>query len=194
MEDTILAVPGLRYRAGYLGLEEQERLLRVIDQQPWITDLKRRVQHYGYRYNYTHRSVDPEMYLGPLPDWARALAVRLHRDGFVDRVPDQLIINEYVPGQGISSHVDCVPCFGDTILSLSLGSPCIMLFTRLRATEKVEVLLEPGSLTVMQGDARYTWKHSIPPRKTDAYRGRTITRGRRVSLTLRNIIVEPANA
>lgn len=192
MEETVTTVPGLRYRAGYLTQGEQDQLLRAIDQQPWITDLKRRVQHYGYRYNYTHRSIDQEMYLGPLPDWAHMLAERLQRDGFVGCVPDQLIVNEYLPGQGISGHVDCVPCFGDTILSLSLASSCVMMFTRVRSTEKVEMLLAPGSLVVMQGESRYNWKHSIPLRKTDVYQGLTIPRSRRVSLTLRNIIVEQA--
>jgi len=192
VEETVTTVPGLRYRAGYLTQGEQDQLLRAIDQQPWITDLKRRVQHYGYRYNYTHRSIDQEMYLGPLPDWAHMLAERLQRDGFVGCVPDQLIVNEYLPGQGISGHVDCVPCFGDTILSLSLASSCVMMFTRVRSTEKVEMLLAPGSLVVMQGESRYNWKHSIPLRKTDVYQGLTIPRSRRVSLTLRNIIVEQA--
>ncbi len=192
MEQTTTTVPGLRYQADYLSSVEQTEFLDIIERQPWITDLKRRVQHYGYRYNYTHRTVDPEMYLGPLPEWAAGLAERLHGDGFVVRTPDQLIVNEYEPGQGISSHVDCVPCFGDTILSLSLGSPCVMLFTRVKSAEKVPILVEPGSLVVMQDDARYAWKHSIPPRKTDVYQDRTIQRGRRVSLTFRNIVLSSA--
>lgn len=105
-------VQGLSYHGDYLTSEEESRLIAMIDRQPWITDLKRRVQHYGYRYNYTHRRIEPDMFLGPLPGWAQPLAQRLHRDGCVARIPDQLIIN-----------IDCVPCFGDTILSISLGSP-----------------------------------------------------------------------
>ena len=35
-------------------------------------------------------------------------------------------VNEYLPGQGIAQHVDCVPCFGGTVASLSLLSPCTM--------------------------------------------------------------------
>ena len=35
--------------------EEQRILLRIAD-APWLTDLSRRVQHYGYRYDYRARN------------------------------------------------------------------------------------------------------------------------------------------
>jgi alkylated DNA repair dioxygenase AlkB len=182
-------VSGLRYIAGYLTPDEQSRLAAIVDQQLWLTDLKRRVQHYGYRYDYVQRKVDPSMFLGPLPEWAVSLAKRLQRDGYVVETPDQLIVNEYRPGQGISSHIDCEPCFGDTIISISLGSPCVMVFTHSRSRVQIPVLLEPGSLAVMQGDARHLWLHGIPPRKTDVVDGRKIERSRRLSLTFRNVVL-----
>jgi len=188
MSTTISAVPGLDYIPGYLAAEEQNRLLDIIDQQPWLADLRRRVQHYGYRYDSTRRSTNDSLFLGPLPGWAAVLAERLANDGWIAAQPDQLIVNEYLPGQGISNHVDCVPCFGDTVLSISLGSACVMHFTQIETHQQVPVLLEAGSLTVMQGEARYQWKHGIPARKTDIYAGRKILRERRVSLTFRTIV------
>ncbi|MBV9788821.1 MAG: alpha-ketoglutarate-dependent dioxygenase AlkB [Chloroflexi bacterium] len=188
MIDAELTVPGLRYIAAYLTLEEQAALAAVIDEQPWLTDLKRRVQHYGYRYNYTGRTVDMSMFLGPLPTWASRLAHQLHHDGYTPELPDQVIVNEYQPGQGISSHIDCVPCFGDTILSISLLSACSMLFTHSRSQAQSSLCLEPGSLLAMQGEARYAWKHSIPARKSDMYNDQKILRSRRLSLTFRTVI------
>jgi alkylated DNA repair dioxygenase AlkB len=47
-------------------------------------------------------------------------------EGLADEVTNQTIVNEYRPGQGIAAHVDCVPCFGATILSLSLGSSSVV--------------------------------------------------------------------
>jgi alkylated DNA repair dioxygenase AlkB len=41
---------------------------------------------------------------------------------------NQLIINEYEPGQGINPHVDNTTLFTDTVVSLSLGSEAIMNF------------------------------------------------------------------
>jgi alkylated DNA repair dioxygenase AlkB len=190
MITTIAIVPGLHYLPDYLGGEEQERFLAVIDQHPWLAYLKRRVQHYGYRYDYKRRTVDRAMYLGPLPQWAVALAGRFVDEGWTPRPPDQLIVNEYAPGQGIASHVDCVSCFGDFILAISLGSPCVMLFTHPPSGMQVPLLLEPGSLYVMQGEARYQWRHGIPSRKTDLYGQGRIQRRRRVSMTFRTVIQE----
>jgi alkylated DNA repair dioxygenase AlkB len=182
-------IPGLAYIGDYLGAVEQEQLLATVDELPWLADLRRRVQHYGYRYDYTRKTVDSSLYLGPLPNWAAQLAGRLLHDGHIAQAPDQLIVNEYQPGQGIASHVDCVPCFGDTVLSISLGSACVMTLTQLRERTAVPLLLEPGSLLVMAGAARYDWKHGIAARKSDIYDGATVVRGRRVSLTFRTIIL-----
>jgi len=185
---TAPVIDGLVYVPGYLPSEGQQPLLAIIDDQPWRTDLRRRVQHYGYRYDYTRRTVDPGQYLGPLPDWAAALAGKLHADGFAPRPLNQVIVNEYEPGQGISPHVDCVPCFADTILSISLGSACLLTMSLPSGDDRADILLEPGSLLVLSGPARYGWRHGIAPRKTDRWRGRTLTRNRRVSLTFRTVL------
>ena len=66
-------------------------------------------------------------------EWAAELAQRLHHDGYGAQQPDQLIVNEDEPSQGIAGHVDCIPCFDDTILSISLGSACVMMFTHTRS-------------------------------------------------------------
>jgi alkylated DNA repair dioxygenase AlkB len=186
------SVPGLTYLPDYIGAEAEKHLLGIIDELPWLDALQRRVQHYGYRYDYKARKVAPEMYLGPLPDWAAQLAVRLHRDGRFERVPDQLIVNEYQPGQGISKHVDCVPCFGPTVASLSLGSGCALEMANKKAGLKVALALAPRSLLVLQHEARYQWTHAVPARKKDHVGGKTAIRGRRVSLTFRTVLAEPA--
>eukprot|EP01087_Luapelamoeba_hula_P016790 TRINITY_DN5196_c0_g1_i1.p3 TRINITY_DN5196_c0_g1~~TRINITY_DN5196_c0_g1_i1.p3 ORF type:complete len:178 (+),score=48.22 TRINITY_DN5196_c0_g1_i1:13-546(+) len=46
--------PGLVYVAQLFSAEEQAQLLRYIDEEgTWLSDLKRRVQHYGFKYDYT---------------------------------------------------------------------------------------------------------------------------------------------
>lgn len=187
-ETDAVDIPGLHYCSHYITPEEQSGLLAIIDQQPWLTDLKRRVQHYGYKYDYKARMVTPELYLGSLPDWLLPLAIRLHKDGLFSALPDQAIINEYLPGQGISVHVDCVPCFGKEIASLSLGSACVMEFTHPHHIKQTKVL-EPCSLFVLSGPARYEWQHCIPARKSDVIGGTKINRARRVSITFRKVIL-----
>jgi len=121
-------IQGLSYIPDFITKDEEKVLVDKIYDQPWLDDLKRRVQHYGYKYDYTARTIDHEAYLGPLPDWLVVPCQKLHKEQFFTSLPDQVIINEYLPGQGISFHRDCVPCFGDTIASLSLGSFVIMQF------------------------------------------------------------------
>src|SRR5258708_6001689 len=128
MEQPPLPLPGLHYLQNAISQEYHDQLITAIDQQTWLTDLRRRVQHYGYRYDYKSRSVDASQFLGPLPEWSEAFLKQISQDGLIEALPDQLIINEYEPGQGISPHIDCRPCFGEVILSLTLGSTCIMEF------------------------------------------------------------------
>jgi len=185
-----MAVPGLRYLPEYVEESEEEGLLAAIDAQPWLSDLKRRVQHYGYRYDYKARKVDPASYLGPLPAWALPLAGRLAEEGLMPSAPDQLIVNEYEPGQGISPHVDCVPCFGPAICSLTLGSSCVMELSSVADDRRESLLLERRSLLILAGAARFDWRHSIPARKSDRHGERAIPRERRVSLTFREVLVQ----
>ena len=182
-------VKGLRYIPNFITPDEEAALLTTIDQQPWLTDLKRRVQHYGWKYDYTARRVDGSMRLGPLTNWLMDYCRRLYDEEHFPKLPDQVIINEYEPGEGIAPHVDCVPCFEETIASISLGSPCVMEFTNPATSEKVAHLLEPCSLITLSGDARYLWKHGIAARKTDNHNGQVIQRSRRISLTFRNVII-----
>src|SRR5688572_967890 len=115
-------IAGLRYLSNIISPEEESMLIETVDKQIWLSPLQRRVQHYGYIYDYKKRTVTEEMFIGGLPAWLQGLAESLHRNGYIGKIPDQVIINEYEPGQGIAPHVDCEPCFGDTILSMSLGS------------------------------------------------------------------------
>ena len=187
-EASSIKIPGLTYVPEYITFEEQNLLIHAIDQQEWSINLKRRVQHYGYRYDYKNGTLASASYLGALPDWAGNIASRLFDDKLTEEAFDQLIVNEYQPGQGIISHVDCVPCFGNTIISLSLGSPCVMDFTHSQTQKKVSLLLSPGSLVVMHKEARYLWQHGIAPRKKDNYKGTEITRTRRISMTFREVL------
>jgi alkylated DNA repair dioxygenase AlkB len=188
-EPGIATVKGLSYLPDFITPEQHEVLVQRIDSHPWLTELRRRVQHYGYKYDYKARAVDVSMRLGPLPDWALEIIRQARSRGLTDEEPDQVIVNEYEPGQGIAGHIDCQPCFTGTILSLSLLSPCVMSFKHKQTRQVVPVLLEPRSLVVMQGEARYDWTHGIAARKTDLDGGRRIVRARRLSLTIRKVIL-----
>jgi alkylated DNA repair dioxygenase AlkB len=159
----------LKCTPNYITEEQEHFLISKIDNQPWLNDLKRKVQHYGYKYDYRTRKITPDLKIGSIPKWLQILP------NF-----DQVIVNEYLCGQGITPHIDCIPCFGDTICSLSLLEPCEMVLER--GTEKHSIILEPRSLLTFQGEARYKWKHSISARKS-------IVKNRRVSVTFRMVLL-----
>jgi len=117
---------------------------------------------------------------------------------------DQMIANRYKPGEGICAHVDLMR-FDDGIAIVSLESACVMHFSQAEPTRgsaasdilkqgdvestKVPVLLKPGSLVLMSGDARYLWKHEInrkPGRQL--WDGRELEQHRRTSVTLRKLL------
>ncbi|MCP4439711.1 MAG: alpha-ketoglutarate-dependent dioxygenase AlkB [Aureispira sp.] len=182
---------GLQYIPDFITNQEQKKMLQSIDHATWLDDLKRRVQHYGYKYDYRKRNIDRSMRIGSLPKWSSFIINRLLEKGIIDFNPDQLIINEYEPGQGILAHIDCEPCFEQTILSLTLNSACLMHFiNKADNTRKEELYLAPKSLLIMSDEARYQWKHGIVGRKTDKIEGQRIPRQRRVSLTFRKVILD----
>ena len=184
------AIPGLVYRSDFITPSEEMQLIESIDSAPWNTELKRRVQHYGWRYDYKQRHIDESMHIGPLPDWAQELAHRLVRDGLMRHLADQVIVNEYREKQGISAHSDQPHVFHDEVGMVSLLETWNMVFRRRGSKHRVELPLERRSVTVLTKDARYEWTHEIPSRKFEYFpddegRRKRIKRTRRISLTFR---------
>jgi alkylated DNA repair dioxygenase AlkB len=176
--EDVPAIPGLSYRAGYLSDQEEMELAQNIDAAPWDTSWERRRQPYGWSYG--KQSGPPR----PIPAWGLELAERLLNDGISDRCFDQMLVNEYLPGQGIALHFDYSP-FDRTVASISLLSPCVMDFRQPTAGEQHSLLLERRSLLVLSDQARYEWQHGIARRKNDRWHGVLIPRARRLSITFR---------
>lgn len=186
-------IDGLGLYPEFINEEEEGRLLEEIDHAVWLTDLKRRVQHYGFRYDYRARRVGSEDAIDAIPDWMVFLHDRLRTRSLIDFVPDQAIVNEYLVGQGIAPHIDCEPCFGDTIVSISLGGQCVMDFQRTqlgKAADKVPLLVPRRALLIMKEEARYGWYHGIAGRRSDKFNGSLYPRTRRVSITFRKVILD----
>ena len=144
---------------------EEERILLRIARAPWMTELRRRVQHYGYRYDY--RGANHPEPAAPFPRWADAMADRL-LPHFGGALPVQCIVNQYRPGQGIGMHADHAD-FGPVVASLSLGASWLMRFrpcsTRPYARDGLPgdevVVLPRRSVLVLAGAARTHWMHGI---------------------------------
>ena len=185
---------GLEYHSDFLAASDEERLLSHIDSLEWLADLSRRVQHFGYKYDYTSRSLDETARIGPLPEWLAQLSLMV-REATSEEAKrllnphqpfEQAIVNEYEPKQGIAPHIDR-DCFGPVIATVSLGSAVNMDFCRDSTGDEYTQRLEPRSLVLLYGDARSKWQHGIAKRKSDKWNGQKIERKRRISITFRTI-------
>ena len=158
---------------------EERRILQRIAEMPWLRDIYRRVQHYGFRYSYTNPGAREPAAAFPL--WTEHMARRLlsHFDGVL---PTQCIVNEYRPGQGIGMHADHRD-FGPVVASLSLGADWPMRF-RPRSSRPYVRHGAPGdrlltlprrSVLVLRGPARDAFMHGIDPADTAAQRATRIS-------------------
>jgi len=179
------AVPGLFLYSNFIDEALEEQLLNEIDSQTWIVDYLRRLQYYGYR-NELDKPYDLIQFPVAMPPLIEGLSQEIVKQGIILLQPDQVIINEYVPGEGIKPHKDRA-YYENQICGVNLGSSCIMRFIRGANLEIVDVEVPRRSLYVMQDDARKKWKHGIPPRKKDVVDGQVQHRERRVSITYRKV-------
>jgi len=173
---------GLVYIDDFLSNDYQKELIQFIDKEEWDGSIARRTQHYGYKYDYKNRDANTK--LGDIPEVFDELLNNL-TDEFDGIKPTQVIINEYVPKQGIGAHIDHVKYFGPIVASVSLLSPIEMEFSK--GKEKHLQILKPLSAVILKNEARYKYTHQIRPRDFDMIDGLVVKRKRRVSITFRTM-------
>lgn len=195
---SIEAVPGLWHGTSFLKPQEEQSLVNAIEDEGWFTEP-------------LHNQA---MRFGELPGWALTLSSRISSsicafnreqpegivcqkssrdaplaDDILYKEPlfDQMIVNSYQPGEGIAPHVDLAR-FRDGIAVVSLLSSCVMTFRRCEdATLKRDVLLSPGDVILLSGDARYSWTHEINRKNEQVWLGNVLKQERRISVTLRRL-------
>ena len=218
-------VPGLTLVLGAVTTEEEQTLVQHIEEHGnreivaaagWSTCARRvarerpgfrmedhrRVMHFGHAFDYDTRGVGRRETGGALPIFLQALTLKLKplipRSGVGgDTDFDQCTVNEYLPGLGIAAHVDTHSTFGPTLCSLSLLGQTVMSFVHSVTGARIDMILPPRSLLVLQDEARYVWTHGIASRTTDLVKVRgkdqeeeeeaLVPRATRLSLTLRKL-------
>lgn len=192
-----LLPPGLHYFSNFVT----DDYTKKIDELPWVSVHKdyagsRRVQHYGYYYNYDRSDtfrVAPEMpsFIMDIKENIMKKCIEL---GLTEIYPnlkfDQCIVNNYYPGQGISYHTDHYK-FGPVIACITFNSGSLMSFMLPQQGEKDKIVYdlftEPGSVYIMTGAVRSNFLHKMDARKNDVVDGVKIPRGRRISVTFRQV-------
>ncbi|GAV06843.1 hypothetical protein RvY_16764 [Ramazzottius varieornatus] len=111
------------YVPGFISEEEEAILLQRVYESPkpkWTQLSNRRLQNWG---GHPHaKGMIPE----DLPLWLQLCASKIAKLGiFGEKIPNHVLVNEYLPGQGIMPHVDG-PVFFPVITTLNLGSHAVI--------------------------------------------------------------------
>lgn len=176
-------IVGLSYYDDVINEELENELMQYLNVAKWkhVSGAgSREVIQLGYDYDYRSQKVTKG---DPMP------AVIEKLKGLIPEGEkyNQCIINKYLPGQGISAHIDSKN-FGDTIVCFTIGSTATMVFAPTKEINEkysIPVLVKPNSVYIMTGPARYQWTHEMTTNKTDKIDGKITKRKTRISLTFR---------
>nr|URM61882.1 Fe2OG oxygenase [Mimivirus sp.] len=111
----------------YISLDQERKLLNQINKSEWVVDYQRRLQYYNYR-NELFEPYDLIPIPNKIPKYLNRLIDQMISDKIIDQKPDQIIINEYKPGEGLKPHFDRKDYYQNVIIGISLGSGTIMEF------------------------------------------------------------------
>lgn len=155
-------IPGLWYIPHYLSndtIKSIEKKINKIKFEP-ITNSpnSRLVAHFGYRYSYDRSGVQP---VDPIPiDLSNLVSMNdinnIIGEKIISKEFDQLIINEYKPGQQISFHTDHTKQFGPIIACITIGESVPIKFKN--GNNIKEINIETGSIYIMTCESRYQWQ------------------------------------
>jgi alkylated DNA repair protein alkB family protein 8 len=148
-------IEGLSVIENFISEEEEEALLNTYgndDNPAWKESLNRRVQHYGFPFNYRTLMVDYTKPTLPLSSLAKVMADKVeHHDlertgkSVIEESINQLTINEYWSNQGIASHIDTEVCFGSKLFVINICGDIVMTMTRKSSSSSSPPIEEMGS-------------------------------------------------
>ena len=155
-------IPGLKLVENFITIEEEDAILHKLDENAWIKEMSRRVQHFGFRFNYRNLMIDFGTEASKFPDvveevakriecgsnspkhWAKSISLNCI-DGIAPNNPflyeehldlplSQVTANEYYANQGIAPHIDTSACFGPLIFIVTCGSGTTMTFKKMTSS------------------------------------------------------------
>jgi len=171
---------GFRYQPDLITPDEEQALLERVRELPFKEfDFhgykgKRRVVSFGWKYDFSRRSLDKVDDIPPFLQSVRDIAAAFA--GLPTTALQHVLVTEYSPGAGIGWHRD--KAVFDEVIGISLLASCTFRLRRKAGTkwERYSITAEPRSAYLMSGPSRTEWEHSIP--EVDALR---------YSITLRNL-------
>lgn len=171
--------------------ESQYYYQRLLEDIPWKNDeaivfgkhyiTKRKVAWFGdTNFKYTYSGVTKQAHLWT-PDLVALKELVTQLSG---QTYNSCLLNLYHSGEeGMAWHSDGEKTLLDNgaIASMTLGAERKFSFKHKNTQQRIDILLEHGSLLVMQGEIQKHWLHRLPPTKK--------VQSPRINLTFRTIVL-----
>ncbi|KAJ0070677.1 hypothetical protein NL108_017489 [Boleophthalmus pectinirostris] len=205
------APPVVYYIPDFITEEEESYLLQQVYKSPktkWTQLSGRRLQNWG---GLPHPK---GMITEKIPEWLQTYCEKIsHLGAFSGKTANHILVNEYKAGEGIMPHEDG-PLYHPTVTTISLGSHTLLDFyspinSSLQEGQPPQteenrylfsLLVKPRSLLILQEDMYTSLLHGIQGSEEDVLSekvvnlaeaggetGDTLSRGTRVSLTIRHV-------
>ncbi len=178
---------GMRYEREFLTPEEEQALVALIAGMP-LQEMnyrgytaRRRVLSFGGSYDFQAHQLNAAP---PIPESLEPLRRKAAIwSGIAPEAFAQMLVAEYREGTPLGWHRD-VPDFED-VVGISLLNQAVLRFRPYPPREPkkagvIKLVVEPRSIYLLHGPARWGWQHSVAP-----------TRSLRYSITLRTSRTEP---
>jgi alkylated DNA repair dioxygenase AlkB len=168
--------PGMRYQREFLSRDEEKALVEFAASLP-LQEMnykgytaRRRVVSYGASYDFSANQLESAAALPPQLEPLRDKAA-----AWVGTDPGaftQVLVAEYRAGTPLGWHRD-VPDFEDVAGVSLLGEGVMRLrpyaSVQARRNEVLDLVLEPRSIYLLHGAARWAWQHRIVPARSLRY-------------------------
>lgn len=160
------APPTVFYVPDFISEEEEAHIVKNVYAAPkpkWTCLSSRRLQDYG---GVPHKNgMIPEK----IPEWLQLYMDKISNyDPFNGNKPNHVLINEYLPGQGIMPHTDG-PLFYPAVTTISCGSHASLEILEGDVNRKrvCQIFLERRSLIMWRDDVYSNYLHSISQNNED---------------------------
>jgi alkylated DNA repair dioxygenase AlkB len=168
--------PGLSYTDDFISEEEEQQLCAAISKLQLHTfifrgfEAKRKVESFGYDYNFNDRSISPGKAIPAEFDFLinkTAAYLNIESKDF-----QELLVIEYPVGSVMNWHRDAPPF--ELIAGISLLSDCTLKFRPYEKSKQgkgtlISLPVKRRSLYVMKDEIRNDWEHSVPKMKSVRY-------------------------
>uniref|UniRef100_A0A7S1IC66 Alpha-ketoglutarate-dependent dioxygenase AlkB-like domain-containing protein n=1 Tax=Eutreptiella gymnastica TaxID=73025 RepID=A0A7S1IC66_9EUGL len=186
--EHVEAPEGLKFIPNYISESEEQSLLQLARGWTWDQEVStRQTAQFGFHYEYKTQNIREGR---PWPGEIDRLKTKLVEDKIFQKTPDEMIATKLTPPQGFGAHIDHTKHFGPTIVNLGMYSDINVILIDWENRRYHVLRSERRSLIVLEGDARYKYAHAIMGGLEDEWKHHIYARGLRISLTLRNMILQ----